>query len=408
MTNTNYTEVKKIFGDGLYFSGDSFHELFGRVDNIDLPNSGVSLISEMKRHEPNAKWVFQAWSGNPRDKMIEKVDPEDIIILDLDCDNRPQYRSRNGWNNYPWIWTFINNFGGNEGMFGRLDVIANEVQKVKQQPRIAKNIQGVGFNPEAIENNSIISDLLYDLRWEDIDSTQLTTWVNKYASARYGVNYAPLQEAWQTLRHTSYGQKLRKNESQQGTTESVLCARPHLNIRSTSSWGTNKRYYDGIELIKPWRQFMEAIPVVGESKAFDYDIVNLPKQVLDDYAQSLYDDLKVAVKENNKHRLQEVETLYMMLFDDLDKLLNTQRHFMIGPWIASARSMETNEQEKELFEYQSRTLLTTWSFQDSNLKDYSFREWRGMMKDFYKPRWIAFFQSLETREKIGYYKMEDA
>ncbi len=54
------------------------------------------------------------------------------------------------------------------------------------------------------------------------------------------------------------------------------------------------------------------------------------------------------------------------------------------------------------------------SFQDSNLHEYSHREWGGMLESFYLPRWEMFIQNLtkelngEKVSPVNFYKFEEA
>jgi len=40
----------------------------------------------------------------------------------------------------------------------------------------------------------------------------------------------------------------------------------------------------------------------------------------------------------------------------------------------------------------ARTQITTWSGKNDSLDDYSHRQWAGLMKDYYLPRWQTFFK----------------
>jgi alpha-N-acetylglucosaminidase len=45
----------------------------------------------------------------------------------------------------------------------------------------------------------------------------------------------------------------------------------------------------------------------------------------------------------------------------------------------------------------ARMLITTWGERENSetagLRDYSYRQWSGMMRDFYAPRWEKFFNA---------------
>ncbi|MDY5767586.1 MAG: alpha-N-acetylglucosaminidase C-terminal domain-containing protein, partial [Alloprevotella sp.] len=97
---------------------------------------------------------------------------------------------------------------------------------------------------------------------------------------------------------------------------------------------------------------------------------------------------------------------------DLDELLNTNKDFIVGRWTQLARSIadEVNgktidgtpinitDADRDWLELNNaRTLITTWGdrYQANNggLRDYSYRMWGGIMKDYYYPRWKTFFDN---------------
>ena len=45
---------------------------------------------------------------------------------------------------------------------------------------------------------------------------------------------------------------------------------------------------------------------------------------------------------------------------DVDKLLATDEHFLLGVWLENAKNMSTNDQERRLYEYNARNQITLW------------------------------------------------
>lgn len=388
-----YEEMNKLYGDIEFFSGDPFHE-GGITEGIDLPSAGENIVSGMKEVFPASTWVFQGWGENPKAPLLSKINTSDLLILDLDGDNDPQWEDRNGWEGKPWIWNTVTNFGGNVGMFGRMDVIAREPFRALAHPEYSKALKGIGAMPEGIENNSVIYELLFDVKWhtEAINPDQ---WLSEYIKRRYEKEDSDLYTAWQILRTTVYGKKLITTESQQGTSESILCARPSLKIDRVSSWGTSKLNYEPSELLKAWTLFINAAENYKDVEGFQYDLVNITRQVLANYAQVVHAKIATAYERNDKEGFGKAINEFLQLLDDQDLLLSSIDHFMLGKWIEEARRAATTQAEKDLFEFNARTLITTWSFQNSNLHDYAHREWSGLLSDFYKPRWEMFFDYLK-------------
>ena len=51
---------------------------------------------------------------------------------------------------------------------------------------------------------------------------------------------------------------------------------------------------------------------------------------------------------------------FLDLLLDLDTVLVTDRHFLLGAWLEDAKALGTNEQEKKLYEYNARNQVTLW------------------------------------------------
>ena len=100
-----------------------------------------------------------------------------------------------------------------------------------------------------------------------------------------------------------------------------------------------------------------------------------------------------------------------------DHLLATRPEFKVGSWIDKARNAGTTPDEKDQYEWNARVQITTWGPREcadkGKLRDYAHKEWNGILRDFYYPRWEAFWQTLRDGfegkpvEAIDYYAMEE-
>ena len=84
-------------------------------------------MGAMKAVNPNAVWVVQAWGACPYPAMIKHLNNGDMLVLDLYSENRPQWGDpestwyrKEGFNGHDWAFCMLLNFGGNVGMFGKL------------------------------------------------------------------------------------------------------------------------------------------------------------------------------------------------------------------------------------------------------------------------------------------------
>ena len=77
-----YKEMNKLYGKANFYSMDPFHE-GGSVTGVNLDAAGKAIMQAMKKNNPKAVWVAQAWQANPRSQMIENLKAGDMIVLDL-------------------------------------------------------------------------------------------------------------------------------------------------------------------------------------------------------------------------------------------------------------------------------------------------------------------------------------
>lgn len=64
---------------------------------------------------------------------------------------------------------------------------------------------GMGITPEAIEQNPVVYELLLEMAWRSTP-VDPTSWLNTYASSRYGAASPSAQLAWQQLYQATYSQ----------------------------------------------------------------------------------------------------------------------------------------------------------------------------------------------------------
>ena len=416
IADTYYKHLKALYGnDAQYFAIDPFHE-GGSTAGVDLPAAGQAIYDAMKRANPAAVWVAQAWQSCPHPEMIRDLPGGDMLILDLFSDSKPMWgdpsspvQRPNGYGRHDWLFCMLQNFGGNGGMSGRMQAVIDGYYLARSPEMIEKgasrHMQGIGATPEAIEQNPIMYELLFELPWrpEKFDRFQ---WVQDYALARYGHSLPQIQEAWRILGHTVYDQ------GKAVRTESVLCARPALRVDKVASWGNAQMAYDAEETERALGLLLEVADKFRGCNNFEYDIVDVARQAVSDKANGLLKRIETAYDEGNREKFRKLSDDFLGLILLQDSLLSSRKEFMVGPWIESAMRWSRYPAEQDYYRWNARTLLTTWGHKRAanvgGLRDYAHREWAGMLRDFYYPRWKTFFDALNRGElpPADYYPME--
>jgi alpha-N-acetylglucosaminidase len=377
-------EQTRLFGTDHYYAADPFHEGAPPVDGDEyLKKVGEAIYHVTSSVDPQAMIAMQTWSL--REPIVKAIPENKILLLDL---AGRKWETNEGFWGRPWVAGILHNYGGRVFMGGNLPVYAANAPALLTNPK-AGNLQGIGLFPEAIEHNPVVYELGSELAWL-IQPPELTSWIQNYALARYGSLPPEAAEAWQLLQQTVYGQKI-----SEPSMESVICARPSLTVTKVAPNGSLRRDYNPAALWKAWNALLSARQL-HNIKTYQFDLVDVARQCLADLSLPLQQNITKAYLSGNKAELKKAADTFLSLIDDFDGLLSTRSEYLLGKWIADARRWGTTEAEKNLYEKNARTLITTWGPVQSNAVqyDYSNRQWAGLVSGYYKPRWQKFLNYL--------------
>ena len=386
-----YKHLNAVMGISNYYSMDPFHE-GANTEGIDVPSAYKSIADAMLANNKDAKWIIQQWQWyGSQYEVLQQVEKGKLIVLDLFSDAHTHF---DDYQNHDAVYCALSNFGGRTGLFGRLSKVMREYFNEKSAHH---NIKGIGATCEAIEQVPVLYDALYELPWRN-EAPDVEQWLRDYTHARYGVDNPEAQKAWHIISQSA----LNCPTTLQGPHEAVVCARPAWQIKSVSTWGGTDIFYNPQDVAEAAVLLLKA-DLSGSN--YDYDLIEFTRQALTDYAKKLLDEMS-----KDKTLYKENKETFLQLILDIDELLNTNANFMLGRWTQMARAIAdevegTTEKDKQWLELDNaRTLLTTWGARDNSerggLRDYSYREWGGMMKDFYYPRWKTFFDCYDNNRPM--------
>lgn len=397
-----YSELEKLFGKAKYYAIDPFHE-GGSVEGVDLNMAGKAIMDAMKKANPEAIWVAQAWQANPRTAMIDNLNKGDLLILDLFSDCRPMwgpqwslwYREE-GYGKHEWLYCMLLNFGGRTGLHGKLKPVIDGYYDA-QKHRSGNTLKGIGATMEAIENNPVMYELLFELPWRNNRFTK-EQWISDYVKSRYGKPDRHIDEAWQILANTVYNNA--KESVQEGTTESVFAACPQLDVVKVSCCSSTEPFYNTDSVRLAAEKMLQASDSFKGNNNFEYDLIDLVHQTIANKAYYLQKNITQAYRNNDKNHFLKLKDEFLNLILVQDSLLSTRPEFMVGTWINQAKKIGKTPAEKKLYEWNARTQITVWGSRisaETGLNDYAYKEWSGILQDYYYQRWKAFFNYLEQK-----------
>lgn len=414
-----YKELNKLYGKANFYSMDPFHE-GGSVAGVDLDAAGKAIMQAMKKNNPKAVWVAQAWQANPRPQMIEHLNAGDLIVLDLFSESRPQWgdtastwHRENGFGQHDWIYCMLLNYGGNVGLHGKMAHVIDEFYKAKESS-FGNTLRGVGMTMEGSENNPVMFELLTELPWRPVHFDK-DEWLRNYTIARYGKVDSTVQEAWLLLSYSIYN--CPPENTQQGTHESIFCARPSKYPYEVSSWSEMNDYYDSKDVIHAAALMVSVADRFAGNNNFEYDLVDIVRQAIAEKGRLVGKVVEASFASGDKKLYNAAADRFLKLILLQDELLATRPEFKVGNWITQARSLGNTAEEKDLYEWNARVQITTWgnrnAADEGGLRDYAHKEWNGILKDFYYMRWKAWFdyrnQLLDGKKlaEIDFYALEE-
>lgn len=374
---------KKLFGNYGMYAADPFHESTP-PDNSDayLEKVGAVIYNVIKESDPNAMVAMQSWSI--RKPILEQFPKDSIIVLCL-----------NGGRNDFWGYNFIagnlHNFGGRINMHGDLNLVASNqyVDAVNKTP----NAIGSGLFMESIVQNPVYYALAYEMPLYE-GAIDCKEWLDAYTERAYGAKSENAQKAWYILLESAYGKGTNGVEY-----SSVIAARPAINVKKSGPNAGFKIPYDEQALYKAQALLLADANKLGKSKLYRFDIVDVQRQIMTNLAQRINKAATAAYKAGDLKTFRLHRDRFLELLLDTDKMLASRTEWNFDKWVNDARSWGTTSKEKDQLEEDATSLVTFWGFTEGYnciQFDYSWREWAGLIRRYYYPRWKKLYDVMET------------
>ena len=392
-------EQARLFGTDHFYAADTFIEMPPPSnDPAFLAAMGKAVYEAMRAGDPEAVWVLQGWIfynapqfwKPPQGRALLGAVPNDrLIALDLFCESGPVWSKTEAFYGKPWIWCIIQNFGGTVSLHGALPRMATDLSQAMTSPQRGK-LSGLGLIFEGRDYNPIVQDFVTDMTWRR-EVPNLEAWGRDFVRRRYGRTTPDLEAAWQLLHRTVY--------QQAGRADTVLVMRPSNAIHK---WGSGNTGYNQAELAQAAEKLLAAADTLASLDTYQFDVVNVARQVLGNLAAFFQEQLRVGIQRSDRAALDAAGRDLLGLASDLDDLLATRPELLLGRWLEEAKRWADSAEERRLYEWNARNLITLWGPRDSILNDYASRQWSGMFRSFYGPRWERFIDAhriaLETKK----------
>lgn len=388
-----------LFGSDHIYGIDPFNEQESPDWSEEfLHKASAGIYSTLRQADPKAIWLQMTWNfyneakdwTKPRMKAyLEGVEGDNLLLLDYFCDNAEIWRRNDSYFGKPFIWCYLGNFGGNTMMSGNLKEVDTKLTTALHHA--GKNLVGIGGTLEGFDVNPVMHEYILQKAWQPDLSAE--AWTELWANSRGGNVSPEVKKAWQLLVDSIYVQRCYVGEA------SLTNARPGME-KPTGHYTADRHKYNQQPLLKALDLLLNAKGVT-ENAAYQYDVMNVCRQLLANEFQPLRDSFREAYEDGDLEKARKISGEMDTLLLDLDELLSTNDNFSMARWIADARSCASSRQEADAFEQNARTLLTTWSPPNLVLNDYGNRQWSGLMGSYYRNRWKQFTDAVLQAMEAG-------
>lgn len=379
-------KMNELLGNHHFIACDPFHEgTPPKSSRAYLNDVGKAINRLYENFDSESVWVMQAWTM--RKHIVKAVPKNRLLILDLNSEKTPQ--NDNCWG-YPVVSGMLHDFGGKNSMQGKLKKHSeNAYLKLKNA---GANVVGSGMFMEGIEQNPVVYDLQFELL-TTAKAIDLDKWLDKYILRRYGKFDKTLRKAWEILLETCY----RSDGYEENAVGSVVASRPQMIPTQAGPCCKNKLYYDTDKFEKAVELYLSVSEDFKESDGYQYDLCDLTRQAMSNRFHKEQIKFAAAYKKKNISAVEEIAKKQLSLLADMDTLLSHRKEFCFSRWINDCHNLATDEKEKRYFDMNARTLLTSWGDIRSttwSLYDYAWREWSGLIKEYYYKRWKMFYNKV--------------
>jgi alpha-N-acetylglucosaminidase len=379
-------EQQKEYGTSHYYGTDPFNEIAPPSwEPSYLASVSRAIYDGMAQVDPDAVWLQMAWTFQTRDQwtddrlsaMIHAVPQGHMVLIDYFCEDRELFRETKSFYGAPFIWDYLGNFGGNTHLVGPINKVNQRLTAMMNDLSLT-NFSGVGATLEGL-NNPVVYEMLFDRVWAG-DHMDLAEWTHDEARARAHGADLNVCEAWDILRERI----LVDNVDPIGGHGVIFQARNPALHGETNNMLSAGIAYDNPDLVRAWRFLLQAGPAARKSSAYQRDLVDTTRQALGNMGLTFREEMAAAYDKKDAVAFKKAAGQFMELGRDMDTFLGTRPEFMLGKWVDDAKSWAADKDEQAYYERDARSLITTWG---GNLTDYAGRQWNGLMRDYYLPRW---------------------
>lgn len=397
-----YRSQQRLFGESTLYDMETFQE-GGQTGDVPVGEGARAIQKALNTAHPSALWFMMAWQDNPRRELIDAVDRDKILIADIEQGRIPRETRDQEFAGARWLFGGLWEFGGRTTMGAPIFDYSQRMPPMGSKP--GSHLAGIALFTEGLDTNPFAFDLYTEMAWHK-EPVDLDRWTASYALRRYGADDPHARAAWSILLKTVYSYRAdgdRTHGERDAAHESLFNAQPSLSATRTGHWAPDVLRYNAEDLKPALTELLEVAPDLRRTASYEYDLVDVTRQVLANDARRQLPLLKAAFDAHDQPAFHARAAVWLHSMAMEDHLLGTNRYFLLGRWLSYVPAWAHSPADLQRIEYDAHSILTTWGDRTASedLHEYGNRDWAGLVSGYYAPRWKFFFDSLDTALATG-------
>eukprot|EP00055_Hartaetosiga_balthica_P011622 m.53529 g.53529 ORF g.53529 m.53529 type:complete len:886 (+) comp7669_c0_seq2:152-2809(+) len=356
------------------------------------------VYNSIIQYDANAVWVYQGWIWMDLDTVsgfgyikgfTSAVPAGGLIILDMEAEYQELWRWSDSFQGTDFIWAAMDNFGGNNGLYGDISLVFNRTTRVKNETLF---LCGFGISMEGIDQNPAYYQAVLDSAW-NYEELSLTSFLKWWGKARCGADEPNevVLNAYSQLGDTVY------SPGQLHSLHHVYSTQMLPVIGTRVLWrGSNS---NSSLVLENWKTFVEGSQYCGNSSPFLFDMVDVGREALVlGPGLCYYDRLMKSFDDENCLGMHEALVDLLEVANDLDDLMASQSGLMLGSWLEMATILGMKMNASDQMVWNALSQLTLWNPYDANTTlyqvpihtDYAIKMWSGLQNDYHSKRLAIF------------------
>ncbi|HEY4415340.1 MAG TPA: alpha-N-acetylglucosaminidase [Verrucomicrobiae bacterium] len=393
-----------LYGTDHYYAADPFNEIDPPSwSPVFMASLGKGIYHSLAAVDADAVWYQMTWTftgkwlkkspdgKTPLQALCTAVPKGKMVLIDYVGEEHERYSTTDGFYDSTFLWDYIGNYGGNTYFRAPMASVAGKITRALSVP----NCVGVSCAPEGIAGNPEIYEMILEQPWHDGSALNDQQWIASYADRRAGRHDPQVVKAWLII----LDQVLNPGPQGHFDRGSAVTAKPPAWREAKAAPAPKTALAGEVRdrdpallrgLVAGLDALFKAAPESQRADGYQYDAVNFTRQALAYYSDSVSARIKAAHQRNDSAELTRQTKIMLGILRDLDELTGTRHEFLLGPWIRDARAWGATPAEADYYEADARRIITEWG---GGLSDYAHREWNGLLRDYYLPRWWHWAQA---------------